>query len=253
MFTFTIIFCTIASFIAGFIDSIAGGGGLIILPAALLAGVPPHLALGTNKFAGTFGTLAAVWAFARSNLILWRMAGIGIVFSLIGAYAGSLLALEFSPEFMGKLMIFLLPLGMVATLMPKKEINRPAKLGGLRFWIFVPTLSFVVGGYDGFFGPGTGSIFILAFHFVLHIGLIQASATAKVFNLASNAGALVGFLLNDKVIFTLGIPMALANIAGSWLGSRLAIKSGPQVVRKVLAISLSLLLTTLIYKYFVAE
>lgn len=251
--TITLIVCVIASFVAGVIDSIAGGGGLISLPAMLLTGVPPHMALGTGKFASTLGTTLALFNFARNNLVMWRIALIGIIFSLLGAYFGSSLALLIDSEFMGKILVALLPVGMAMTLLPKKELSGPAGLvTGGKFWVFVPLVSFTVGAYDGFFGPGAGSFFILAFHWVLRMGLIEASATAKVFNLASNAGALIAFLLNGKVLFMLALPMAVASMAGNWVGSRMAIKAGPGMVRKFLLVSMTLLLLTLIWQYFIA-
>lgn len=246
-----IIICTVFSFVAGILDSIAGGGGLITMPAMLLTGIPPHVALGSGKFASTLGTSLALLNFARGHLVLWRIAGLGIVFSLIGAYAGAHMALLLDSALMGRIMVALLPVGMAVTLIPKKEQTAAqGSLTPLQFWCFVPLVSFVVGAYDGFFGPGAGSFFILAFHWVLRMGLIEASATSKVFNLASNVGALIGFLWNGKVLFTLALPMAMANMAGNWVGSRMAIRVGPSLVRKFLTISLGLLFATLIWRYF---
>ena len=151
--TAIILFCTCAAFVAGFIDSIAGGGGLITIPALLLSGLPPQLALGTNK---------------------------------VGCC------------------------------------------------------------------PGTGSFLILALHWVLRISLIEASATSKVMNFASNLGAMILFIWNGAVIWSVGLPMMAANIAGNWLGSRLAIKVGTEAVRRFLWVSLSLLLATLIWRFFIS-
>lgn len=119
--TAIILFCTCAAFVAGFIDSIAGGGGLITIPALLLSGLPPQLALGTNKVGCCLGTGVAMLNFARSNLILWRLALLGVGFSLVGAGIGTELALYISPDLLGKVLVLLLPFAMLATLMPKKE------------------------------------------------------------------------------------------------------------------------------------
>lgn len=250
----TYIICIGATFIAGFVDSIAGGGGLIVLPALLLCGIPPHLAMGTSKFATSMGTALALFNFARSNLVMWRIAAIGVVFSLLGAYAGSILALMLDSAVMGKVLVALLPVGMAMTLVPKKELPGTLDMpqGGWRFWVGVPLTSVVVGAYDGFFGPGAGSFFILAFHWVLRMGLIEASATSKVFNLASNVGALLAFLMGGQVLFALALPMAVASMAGNWLGSRMAIRIGSSVVRKCLLVSMGLLLVTLVWRYFFA-
>lgn len=247
----TLIFCCIASYLAGILDSVAGGGGLVTMPAMLLSGIPPHATLGTNKFASTFGTSMSLFAYARNHLVEWRMAPLGIVASLIGSWVGSLFALYLDPAVMGKVMIMLLPVGMIITLIPKKELSSaPVSFHGPRFWFALGIVGFAVGWYDGFFGPGAGSFFIIAFHWILGLGLIQASATAKVFNLASNVGALVAFLWHGEVLFMLAVPMALASIAGNWTGSRLAIRNGAGMVRRFLFISLSLLMASLIYKYF---
>ena len=241
--TAIILFCTCAAFVAGFIDSIAGGGGLITIPALLLSGLPPQLALGTNKVGCCLGTGVAMLNFARSNLILWRLALLGVGFSLVGAGIGTELALYISPDLLGKVLVLLLPFAMLATLMPKKEQKKPPLTSGRRYWILAPL---------GFFGPGTGSFLILALHWVLRISLIEASATSKVMNFASNLGAMILFIWNGAVIWSVGLPMMAANIAGNWLGSRLAIKVGTEAVRRFLWVSLSLLLATLIWRFFIS-
>lgn len=250
--TAIILFCTCAAFVAGFIDSIAGGGGLITIPALLLSGLPPQLALGTNKVGCCLGTGVAMLNFARSNLILWRLALLGVGFSLVGAGIGTELALYISPDLLGKVLVLLLPFAMLATLMPKKEQKNPPLTSGRRYWILAPLCFLIVGIYDGFFGPGTGSFLILALHWVLRISLLKASATSKVMNFASNLGAMILFIWNGAVIWSVGLPMMAANIAGNWLGSRLAIKVGTEAVRRFLWVSLSLLLTTLIWRFFIS-
>lgn len=256
MFTLSatvIALCALAALVAGFIDAIAGGGGLITLPTLLLAGVPPHFTLGSNKFGSTLGTLVALGNFARSHLVQWRMALWGLGFSLAGAWAGSLLTLYFDAAQLGKALVALLPFGMLATLMPRKERpdgERP--LCGWRFWFLLPVTCFAIGAYDGFFGPATGSFLILAFHWILGTSLLAASATAKVLNLASNFAAACVFVWSGKVLWPLALAMAVASMTGNWLGSRMAIRIGPAVVRRFLVFSLSLLLLTLVWRYFLS-
>ena len=250
--TAVILFCTCAAFVAGFIDSIAGGGGLITIPALLLSGLPPQLALGTNKVGCCLGTGVAMLNFARSHLILWRLALLGVGFSLAGAAIGTELALYIPPDLLGKVLVVLLPFAMLATLMPKKEQEKPQLTTGRRYWILAPLCFLIVGIYDGFFGPGTGSFLILALHWVLRISLIEASATSKVMNFASNLGAMILVIWNGAVIWSIGLPMMAANIAGNWLGSRLAIKVGTEAVRRFLWVSLSLLLATLVWRFFIS-
>lgn len=247
----TILICTAAAFVAGFIDAIAGGGGLITMPVLLLTGVPPHMALGSGKLGACIGSGAALLNFARSGLVLWRVALAGLGFSLLGSYVGAMATLYFDSTVMGKVLVGMLPIGMLATLLPRKaQESRPAVLEGTRFWVSVSLTCFLVGMYDGFFGPGAGSFFILGFHYMLHINLLAASATAKVLNFTSNAGSLVAFLWNGKVLFALGLPMAVGSVLGNWLGSRMAIRTGSEVVRRVLMVSLGLLFCTLVYQYF---
>ncbi|MFZ5644807.1 MAG: sulfite exporter TauE/SafE family protein [Bacillota bacterium] len=241
---------TAVSFLAGFIDSIAGGGGLLLIPSLLFAGLSPQTALGTNKFAATIGTSFALFNFARSKKVVWRIVAVGIVFSLLGAFIGSKTILYFDNETVGKIIVFLLPLAMLGTLLPRKERVPVEELSTRDLNIKVPLICFLIGFYDGFFGPGTGSFLIMAFYLLVGLDLVQASATTKVFNLASCLGALIVFLIEDKVIILLGLPLAIGNILGNYLGSTLAIKKGTNVVRIFLIISFIILFITLLWKYF---
>lgn len=248
--TVTIILSAV-SFLAGFIDSIAGGGGLLLLPSLLLAGIPPQVALGTNKFASSIGTSAALINFILKKKVVWEIAASGIAFSLLGSLIGTKTILLFNNETVGKIIIFLLPLAMLITLMPQKEHEIKSDLSSMDLYIKIPLICFFIGFYDGFFGPGTGSFLIIAFYISIGLGLVKSSATAKVFNLASNIGALIIFILGDKVIYLLGIPLAIANIAGNYFGSNLAIKNGSNTVRFFLLLSLTILMISLIWKYAV--
>jgi len=147
-----------------------------------------------------------------------------------------------------------LPVGMCATLMPRKERTGGLEMAlyGPRLWLLTPMVCLLIGAYDGFFGPGTGSFLILAFHWILRMGLMEASATSKVLNLASNFAGLMVFMINGVVVWSLALPMAAACCLGNWLGSRLAIRVGPAAVRRFLMVSLSLLLLTLVWQYFLA-
>jgi uncharacterized membrane protein YfcA len=239
-----------AYFAAGFIDSVAGGGGLVSLPAFLLTGVAPELALGTNKMAASIGTAASLTAYARKGFVLWRLACVGIPCALLGGFAGSKAILLFDGANIGKILVFFLPLGMLATLASGKETFHEQAPGFASVYVHTPIICFVLGLYDGFFGPGTGSFFILAFHFIVKIGLIHASATAKMCNLTTGLGSLIAFALHGKVLYALVVPLAAANIAGNIVGARLAMKIGPLFVRKILLGSLSILFLSLMWKFF---
>lgn len=256
MFTVSItafIVCSLAALFGGFIDAISGGGGLLTIPALLVCGVPAHMALGTNKAGAVLGTTTALCNFARHGMVNWRMAAIGVPFSLVGSWLGSLLALYLDANVLGKIIVVLLPLSMLATLLPSKRSGTTElRLSGARLWLLLPLVCTLLGCYDGFFGPGTGSFLILALHWFLRMNLMEASANAKAFNLASNISAAVSFIWHGAVVWALGIPMAVAYMAGNWLGSAFAIKVGPGAVRKFLFISLGLLMVSLIWRYFLA-
>ncbi len=247
-------FCTLAAFVAGFIDSIAGGGGLITIPALMLSGIPPQFALGTNKVQACTGTMVSVLLFARGKFIVWRIAILGLPFALAGSGLGSSLALSLDSDVLGKILLALLPCAMCLTLVqPKSAENVSATpLTGPRFWILTPLVSLVIGAYDGFFGPGTGCFFILAFHWLLKRGLVESSATTKVLNLASNFSAMVIFITSDVVLWPLALSMLAASVAGNWLGARTAMRIGTKAVRFFLTIALILLMATLLWRYVIA-
>ncbi|MDR3357280.1 MAG: sulfite exporter TauE/SafE family protein [Desulfovibrio sp.] len=245
-----VLFLLAAAFAAGFIDSIAGGGGLISLPALLVAGVPPHLSLGTNKCMSTCGTAFSLLLYARGKAVKWDIAVKGIPFALLGAYAGSRAALLLNPETLAGIIIFVLPFVAVLTFVRGRERGKPVSPGRAAIWARIVPVCFGIGFYDGFLGPGTGTFLLLGLYFLLKMDLVRASGTTKTFNLASNVGGLTGFLLGGSVVFALGASMALANIAGNIFGSRMAMNRGPEIVRKMLPVSLSLLLITLIARYF---
>jgi len=263
------------SFLAGVIDSIAGGGGLLLIPALLFAGFPPQTVLGTNKFAASIGTSVALYNFVKNKKVIWHIVKYGLLFSLLGSFLGSKTILFFAEETVGKIIVILLPLAMGVTLIPRKSkrvrsestAHNIAEVGAEsadgveiklaneqelepRIKIIVPLICLTIGFYDGFFGPGTGSFLILAFYFLVGLDLVEASATAKVFNLASCLSALLVFLIGRKVLFFIGIPLALANVAGNYLGSSLAIKKGTAVIKGFLIISLAILFISLLWKYY---
>lgn len=230
----TVSLLCIVTFIAGLIDSIAGGGGLLRLPAVLIAGFSPQQALGTNKFVGAIGTGAAMLNFARKGLILWKLAFIGIPCALLGSAAGSKCILAFDPQTAGKILIALLPVAAMITLIPRRSKSCKDSFTPKDVYLLTPLICFSVGFYDGFFGPGAGSFFIIAFNVCLRMNLIQASALTKVFNLSSNLGSLFVFLYHGDVLFLYAIPMTVADVLGNLAGSQLAIRTGPTIVRRFL-------------------
>jgi len=244
----------VAAFAAGFIDSVAGGGGLILVPAFILAGLPAQVALGQEKIVSTIGTLAAIRNFVRNKKVVWMAVASGIPAGLLGAYAGAQAILYFEPETVGKIILALLPVGVVFSFVPKKqrgaESSQPVNKAILLFG--VPATVFVIGFYDGFFGPGTGSFLIIALHYLLKFDLVAASATSKLFNFSSNLGALVAFMLAGQVLYALALPLVAMNLLGNHAGSSSAMKYGPKLIQRTISLSLSLLMLSLGYKFLLA-
>lgn len=247
-----IIFLCGAGFLAGFIDSVAGGGGLITLPAILVAGLPAQMALGTNKFQSAFGTTLALANFTRKAKVVWKVAAIGVPVSLVASVAGARLALIIPETTLARIIVAIIPpvallVIFSKTMMRQKEYHVSS---GFNFWFVTPLICAAIGLYDGFLGPGTGTFLIITLVLVSNMPLINATATAKTFNLASNVGALVTFIVSGHVYYIYGLPMAVANIGGNLVGSHYAMKHGAGFIKKILIFSLSLLFIYLIWKYF---
>ena len=250
-----LVFCLLlfAAFVAGFIDSIAGGGGLIIMPAFLLAGIPPHTTMGTSKLMSVMGTTVSLSLYAKNKMVDWKIAFRGIGFSLVGSVAGTLLALAIAPDILGRVIMVLLPIAAVVCFYPHKSFRKKTAGADRATGPHLALTGLVcglIGMYDGFFGPGTGTFLILGLHLALGLDLVRASGTAKAFNLASNSASMVTMALNGQVLYALALPMAAANICGNIIGSKLAMAKGSKVVRKVLFVSLSLLFLTLLHRYW---
>ncbi len=224
----------LAALCAGGVDAIAGGGGLITLPVLLATGMPPHVALGTNKGQSIFGASAALVRFARAGLVSRRLAWVSFPLGLLGALAGTRLVLWVRPEVLKPLVLALL-VAVAAFLAfrrapppgdrPEPPLSRLRALGGLA--------AFLLGAYDGFFGPGTGTFLIVAFSTLLGHGLLRASADAKVVNFASNLAAVALFGWKGVVLWQVALPMAVAQFVGAWVGAHLTVKGGDKLVRKV--------------------
>jgi len=239
----------VLSFVAGFIDSIAGGGGLISLPAFLSLGIPPHFVLGTNKLASSCGTSFATFRYFRHGSVDLRVALFSVAGALLGSPVGARLALIADERFLKVLLIVLLPAIAAVVLMRKNfgAADHSDRYSAPRIAVVSFLIGLGIGTYDGFFGPGTGTFLVLAFTGLLGLPLVRASGNAKVVNLSSNIGALATFILSGKVIFVVGAVAAVFNIAGNWIGSGLAIKGGAKVIKPVFIVSVSLLMAKIIY------
>ena len=234
-----------ASFFAGMIDAIVGGGGLILLPT-LFAAYPtasPATLLGTNKCASVWGTSLATYQYSKRVQLAWRALLPAALFALTGSFLGAWSVTQIDPAFIRKLMPFILLVVLIYTLM-KKDMgaNHKPHANKKRESVIACLIGAVIGWYDGFFGPGTGSFFIFLFVRFLGYDFLNASASAKLLNVATNIAAITLFALKGHVWWHLGLMMAIANMAGSLIGSHLALKHGTGFVRWVFVVVVSLLI-----------
>lgn len=230
-------------FLAGLVDAIGGGGGLISLPAYLLAGVPMHNAIATNKLSSTCGTTLTTVRFIRQGLVNWKIAVPTIIFAMLGSSLGANLSMKMDEGIMQNILFLVLPIVAFVVMNPKLfRDNQGAKVVlNARLWVTAILSSFLIGMYDGFYGPGTGTFLIIAFTVFAKMDLRSANAQAKIINLTTNITSLTIFLLNGQAIILLGLAAAVCNMAGNYVGSSLAMKQGSKVTRPVIVLVLILL------------
>lgn len=238
------------AFLAGFIDSVVGGGGLIQVPAlfVLLPDAAPVAILGTNKFASSWGTAAAAIQYSRRVSIEWRATLPTIIAAVLFGFIGARTAAQIPGEWFRPLVVVLL-LGVLAYTLWKKNLgalHAPHLSRERTFWFALAT-GCVIGFYDGFFGPGTGSFLIFAFVGLFGFSFLAASASAKLINLTTNLAALAYFVTHGHVRYEIATPMAVFNIAGSLVGSRLAIRLGSGFVRMLFIIVVSVLIARFVW------
>ena len=229
-----IAFLMIAAFVAGIVDAMAGGGGLITLPALLAAGVPPIAALGTNKLQSSFGTAMAFTTFARAGHVDLRRFAVPALASFLGAVAGAITVQRIDPSFLAAfipgLLIAMAVYFLVGPRMTDEDRHTRIHAAGLC------AVAAAIGFYDGFFGPGTGSFFTTALVALVGLGVVRAVAHTKLLNLASNFAALLAMIAGGHVLWPIGLAMAAASIAGGRLGAHAAIRFGGRAVRPVLVL-----------------
>jgi uncharacterized membrane protein YfcA len=222
----------VAAFLAGTVDAIAGGGGLITLPALLAAGLPPHLAYGTNKGQSVWGSGAALATFWRRGRVDRRQAAIAFPLGIVGAAIGARLVLAIDEDALRPIAIAML-IGAAALLLvrrPAREEDAP-DMHRRRHLVLAAVLALVIGAYDGFFGPGTGTFLIVGFVALCGKGLTRATADAKVVNFASNLAALAAFGMAGTVAWSVALPMGAGQLAGGVVGARLALRGGARLIR----------------------
>ena len=227
---------SVASLLAGFVDSIVGGGGLILVPAlfATFPAAAPATLFGTNKGASIWGTAFATWQFSRRVEMRWAALLPAAAAGFVASFAGAWLVTVVSAEFLRKLLPAVLLMVLVYTLVKKElGLNHAPRFSGRKEAWVAAGIGAVIGFYDGFFGPGTGSFFVFLFVRLLGYDFLSASASAKLLNTATNGAALILFVAKGHIWWHFVLAMALANVVGSLLGTRLALKHGTGFVRLV--------------------
>ena len=228
-------------FCASFMDAIGGGGGIISLPTYLLAGLPMHFALGTNKLSSCIGTVASTVRYVKNGYVDWFLGIPSIVLALVGAHLGTRLHLAMDEQYLKLVLLFVLPVIAVILLRKKdlpearKPLNEPLRRA------IIWGASLVFGAYDGFYGPGTGTFLLLTFCYLAKIDVRTASGNVKLVNLSSNVGALATSLLAGKVLIPLGLICAVFSVSGQYLGAGLALKNGSRIIRPVILVVIILL------------
>ncbi|MBF5005498.1 sulfite exporter TauE/SafE family protein [Diaphorobacter caeni] len=247
------IIISVASVLAGFVDAIVGGGGLILVPAlfATFPTAPPATLLGTNKSGSVWGTAIATWQYSRKVQIRWRAMLPAAAAAVIGSFLGAWAVTLISGDFLRKLLPFVLICLLLYTL-AKKDLGRhhTPLYDGNREVAIACAIGLTIGAYDGFFGPGTGSFFIFMFVRLLGYDFLNASASAKLMNLASNSSALVLFALKGHIWWHYALMLAVCNVIGSVAGTHLALKHGAGFVRGIFILVVSALILKTGYDAF---
>ena len=230
-------------FVAGLIDAIGGGGGLISLPAYLIAGLPPHAAIATNKMSSTFGTTLATMRFIKNKLVNFRLAVPAVIAAIVGSSIGAHISLSVDDKVMIYVLVIILPISAFFVLNKKlfHDCGSDEIILNKYTYITACLAAFFIGIYDGFYGPGTGTFLIIAFTVFAKMSVKTANAQAKVINLTTNITALIIFILNGQVIFEIGIVAAICNMAGGYIGAGLVMKNGTKIVKPSILFALFLL------------
>lgn len=235
--------------VAGTVDAIAGGGGLISLPMLLSVGIPPHVALGTNKLQTTIGTFIATHSYYQQGWISLKTVYKGLIFGLLGAIFGAVAGQILDSNILKKIIPVLLLTILLYTIFSPKlgSIDRKSRLN--EFWFYI-IFGFIMGFYDGFFGPGTGSLWIFSLTFFLGYNLTKATAYTKIFNLKSNIIATICFIIGHNVDYRIALCMAAGQAIGGRLGAHLTIKNGAEIIRPVFIAVVSITILTLTFKSY---
>ena len=237
-------------FLGGLVDAIAGGGGLIALPAYLIAGLPPHLAIGTNKLSSTLGMAVSTWKLAQSGFVDWKIAPAPVLAAFVGSIGGASLALALPADIFKIILLVLLPVvaGIVLRGKNTDTADRPMKRS--RRMLILGACALACGAYDGFYGPGAGTFLLISFTVFAGLDVRNAAGQMKAANLACGSAALATFAAAGQVSWTLGLVAGLFGIAGHYIGASLVVKNGAKIVRPIIISVLCLLFVKTIWGYF---
>ncbi len=249
-----LIVCPFA-FLAGFVDAIGGGGGLISIPAYLIAGLPAHETIYTNRLSACLGTITATIRYCKNNYIDYPLAAIGVVTAAIGGLLGANFAIMVNETVFKVLLIILLPLIATYVLLKKDlEPKNTTHISKGRQYLIVSTATLLIGMYAGFYGPCSGTFLILVYSAFAKMDILKAEGNAKLINMVADCCALIVFLFNGVVLIPLGLAAAVFSIAGNYIGAGVVMKNGPKVIRIVILSVLALLFVKLLFegaKYFI--
>ena len=247
-----LIFVCAMLFLAGFVDSIAGGGGCISLPAYLFTGLPTQTAFACNKFSSACGTTFAAFRYFTNGAVNLKVSAASIVTATIGAAVASRIVLFLDPTVFQKILVFILPFA-AAFLLLKRDFGEHSGFEGIpkrKVYVIAAVMGLVLGFYDGFIGPGTGTFAIAAYSGILKFDLKTASGNAKMLNIASNSASAISFMVAGLVVYRIALLTAACNIAGNLIGSGLAIKKGAGFIRPMMTLVVFLLLGKLAMDVF---
>lgn len=235
-------------FLAGFVDAIGGGGGLISLPAYYLAGVPIHHALATNKMSSASGTIISTIRICKNTVIRWKLAIPAICLALLGSHIGTRLTMMTDERILKHVLIVVLPVVAFFVLRKNSLVSeKKERLSKRREAVITWSGAFVIGTYDGFYGPGTGTFMLIVLLGFARMTSMEAAAYTKLVNLSSNLASLATFLLGGQVVILLGLAAAVFSIAGHYVGSGLVLKNGTKIIRPIILVVLALLFIKIIF------
>lgn len=242
-----LVILVVVAFLAAFIDSIVGGGGVISLPALLAVGYPPHLALGTNKLAATGATSIAAIRWTQGGHIVLPLALGLIPFAGIGSFLGAVTVLLFQAEFVRNLVIGVM-IVMTIYVLIRKKFGHDDRFPGIKLWPFVGAagLCLLIGFYDGFLGPGAGSLLLFMFLGVTHFDFLRAAGHGRILNFASNLAALALFAIRGHVDYAVGFPMMVSMMAGAYVGSHFGMRHGTRWIKPLFVAMTSVILLRLV-------